>query len=384
MMKLAVNISFLVLLFAFSLNHLFHIVHKEDTSENRKLAEKPKLDINQLDPYPNAYNDYFNDHFAGRNYLIDIYEWLNNSVYQKKTSRGKYIRGNDNYVFETSKNLPVYTGKKTISNEQLERMALEFQKRKEYFNNNGMEMYILIIPSKYKVLSEKLPMLIRKGSQNMGDRFIEYFKANTNIAVIDGLPILKEKGKIDPVFLKYDTHWNQLGAFYVYQELVQSIYADMGISQSMDTSLFTFESYDKEGGNMKNAAVDQSDFDFGYRISPKNMTFKKDSGYRHHDPDFRYGDFEFCRRFKSSNSDFPKAIIFRDSFGNTSLSFLPEVFSETVYIWDDWQYKFNKEIIDIEKPDVVIYSIYETYIDRLLQEPSFVEPDIEQDKEDVQ
>jgi len=379
-MKLLVNISFLVVLFAFSLNHLFQFVHKEDASENRKLAKKPILDINNLDPYPGDYNTYINDHFAGRNYLIDIYGWLNNSVYQKKTSRGKYIRGNDNYVFETSKNLPVYTGKKTITDEQLERVALEFQRRQAYFNKNGMEMYILIIPSKYKVLSEKLPLLIRKGPDNMGDRFIEYFKANTEISIIDGLPTLKERGKTEPVFLKYDTHWNQLGAFYVYQELVQNIYNNKGVSLSMDTSLFNFERYEASGGNMKNAAVDLNDSDFGYRISPKNQTFNKVSGYKHIDPDFRYGESEYCKRYKSLNVNAPKALMFRDSFGNTSLSFLPEIFSETVYIWDDWQYKFNKEIVDIEKPDVVIYSIYETYIDRLLQEPSFVEADIKEDE----
>ncbi|OYT17370.1 MAG: hypothetical protein B7C24_03060 [Bacteroidetes bacterium 4572_77] len=384
MKKSVVNISFLLVLFAFSLNNLFEIIQKEDTAENRRLNEKPVMDINELDVYPQAYNAYIDDNFSGRNYLVDLYGWINNHVFHKKSVLGKYIRGTDNFVFEAAKNLSIYTAKKTITNEQLDRMLTEFKTRQAYFDQLGIKMYILIIPSKYKVYSDKLPLLISKGKNNMGDRFIKHIQENTNIPIIDGYPVLKEKSKTENVYYKYDTHWNPLGSFYVHQALCNTIRNDFPSFPLMDTSTFTIQPFEKDKGNMKHAALDESDKDFGYTISPKNKSFKKINGYLHPAGDFTYGQYNYSRRYGSSHNEQPKALVFRDSFEGQTFSYLPEMFSEILYIWDDWGYKFNKDIVDIEKPDIIIYAIYEGYLDRILLNPSFVEADADTDEKDIQ
>jgi hypothetical protein len=285
-------------------------------------------------------------------------------------------------VFEMKKNLPMYTGKRTITDEQLQRIATEFQKRQTYFTKQGIKMYIELIPSKFKVYSDKLPTLLQKGDHNMGDRFIEYFQENTTIPVIDGAPVLISKKETEPMFYKYDTHFNSLAAFYVHQKLVERIHQDFPNLPLMDTSNFVIEKVEETGGNMKKAAIDQNDVDVAFDILPRNQTFSKVDGYGHKLDGFRYGNYEYCKRYKSAHNDRPKALVIRDSFANLSLSFFPEIFSEVVFIWDDWHYKFNREIVDIEKPDIIIYSFYEGYIDRLLMEPSFVEAD--QSNDDVQ
>ena len=378
MKKSAVNISFLVILFAFALNNVLQVIHTEDTTENRSLSKKPVMDINNLDAYPQAYNAFIDDNFSGRRYLVNLYAWLNNHIFLKKSIKGKYIRGNDNYIFETTKNLPIYTGKKTITGEQLDRITTEFNARQAYFRKSGIKMYIQIIPSKYKVYANKLPLLITKGENNMGDRFIKHFQENSSIPIIDGYRILKEKGKKENVYYKYDTHWNGLGAFYVHTTLYNTIRSDFSALPLMDTSNFYIKSFEKDGGNMKNAAQDQSDKDFGYTITPKNKTFKKVQGIEHSAGDFVYGQDLYAMRFKSNNNKKIKALVFRDSFEELGLSYFPEMFGEILYIWDDWKYKFNKDIVDIEQPDIIIYSIYEGYIDRILLDPSFVEADIDE------
>ena len=378
MKKSIVNISFLILLFAFSINNLLEIIHKEDATENRSLSKKPIMDINNLDVYPQAYNTFINDHFSGRNYLIDLYGWLNNHVFHKKSISGKYIRGNDDFVFETGKNLPIYTGKKTITAEQLDRITTEFNARQAYFKKSGIKMYIQIIPSKYKVYSNKLPLLITKGKNNMGDRFIKHLKEHTNIPIIDGYPILKEQSKSENVYYKYDTHWNSFGAFCVHSDLYNTIRKDFRNLPLLDTANFFFKSFEKEGGNMKNAALNQSDKDYGYTITPKNKTFKEVQGYEHPKGDFVYGQKLYSMRFKSSVDNRLKVLVIRDSFEELGLSYFPEMFNEILYIWDSWEYKFNKDIVDIEQPDIIIYSIYEGYIDRILLDPSFVEADVDE------
>jgi hypothetical protein len=38
---------------------------------------------------------------------------------------------------------------------------------------------------------------------------------------------------------------------------------------------------------------------------------------------------------------------------------LSESFSKAVYIIDNWEYKLNEDIVEIEKPDIMLYLISE-------------------------
>jgi hypothetical protein len=40
-------------------------------------------------------------------------------------------------------------------------------------------------------------------------------------------------------------------------------------------------------------------------------------------------------------------------------------FSESVFIWDKWQYKMNEAIFEKEKPEVFIQIVFELDADRL-------------------
>lgn len=378
-MKYGIIIIFLVVIYGLSVNHITRTIDKIDENENRKLAEKPILDINKLDLYPKKFETYFNDNFAGRSYFVSFYLWLNNHIIKKRSmAQSRYILGKDDFIFEMKKNLPVYIGERTVSDEDLEKIASEFNKRHAYFTEKGIKVYIQIIPSKFKVYSSKLPMLITKSRKHMGDRFVNFMKKHTTIPIIDGTQIMTEKSKTENVYLKYDTHWNRLGAFYVNQILIDTIRTHFPQLPKLVKDSFNIVTYEKTGGNMKWVAPNKTDTDYGYKITPKNKTFYNAEGYVHEMADFRYGQEAYCKRYKTNNENGLKVLFIRDSFGEYTLSFLPEMFGEILYIWDDWKYKFNKKIVDIEQPDILIYSFYEGYIDRLLMEPSFVESNLEE------
>ncbi|MFH2002869.1 MAG: hypothetical protein ABIK28_24595, partial [Planctomycetota bacterium] len=55
----------------------------------------------------------------------------------------------------------------------------------------------------------------------------------------------------------------------------------------------------------------------------------------------------------------PSAVIFRDSFFITLKNFIAFHFKRTVYYW---QYRFDCDVIEFEKPDVVIQEISEHYL----------------------
>jgi hypothetical protein len=48
------------------------------------------------------------------------------------------------------------------------------------------------------------------------------------------------------------------------------------------------------------------------------------------------------------------------------MPFLKEPFPESVFLFDAWQYKLNKPIIEKVKPDIVVFISLETNIDNII------------------
>jgi hypothetical protein len=76
-------------------------------------------------------------------------------------------------------------------------------------------------------------------------------------------------------------------------------------------------------------------------------------------------DYEMVR--ETGNPHLPDALIIRDSFCDALLQFLAENFNHSVFIFDSWQYKANYDIVDKERPRVIIYEIIESNFDALLR-----------------
>jgi len=55
----------------------------------------------------------------------------------------------------------------------------------------------------------------------------------------------------------------------------------------------------------------------------------------------------------------------RDSFGSTLIPYLNEHFSESVYIFDMWNYCLNEDILFNEKPDIFIQTVVEPFISNI-------------------
>ena len=52
--------------------------------------------------------------------------------------------------------------------------------------------------------------------------------------------------------------------------------------------------------------------------------------------------------------------MFRDSFSTALVPLLSESFDRSVYVWDD---KIDPEIVEREKPDIVVWEVAERLLD---------------------
>jgi hypothetical protein len=62
----------------------------------------------------------------------------------------------------------------------------------------------------------------------------------------------------------------------------------------------------------------------------------------------------------------PDALIIRDSFTDFNIRLFAENFNRSYFIFDAWKYKAHFNMIDDQKPKVVLYMIVENNLDRLL------------------
>ena len=65
-------------------------------------------------------------------------------------------------------------------------------------------------------------------------------------------------------------------------------------------------------------------------------------------------------------SGYPRAVMFRDSFGNALIPYLSEHFERILYVWDR---DVDTRVIDIEQPDVVIQEIVGRFLSRRPKPP---------------
>lgn len=339
-------------------------------SENRALAKKPDLNFKKLDSYPQAFEKWYNDHFVYRedflatNNLINF--WMG-----KSPAPENVLLGIDNWLYYHVKERNVYEGKFDISNDSIQMIVNELEYRTMELNRRNIKFYVLIPPIKAEIYPEYLPKYIKRSAhKTITDKIIEAITANSKINLITCKNELLQEKKSKQVYFKYDNHWNDNGAYIAYQKLINKISKDfpsIGFNPKIK-----YKSAIKQGGNLANM------IGFDLLLSEKTNTIILESPKSTVAPKGNYKvieDFAYPSEYEidkqTPDSLLPKAVIIRDSFFGALIPLVSEHFKRSVYIFDSWQYRFNLDIIEAEKPEVVILEIYEPHISNILKNLSY-------------
>jgi hypothetical protein len=71
--------------------------------------------------------------------------------------------------------------------------------------------------------------------------------------------------------------------------------------------------------------------------------------------------------WKQTNKKLPRLLMFGDSYRTSMTPFLITYFSESYIMGFSKNYKINYELLNLSKPNVVIWEVAERYIDRFVQ-----------------
>lgn len=226
-----IEIVFLAVFFGLLLIPMSNISDAEKSiQENRMLAKFPSLYVNgKLNKaYGTDFEKWFNDRFAGRNLLITLYNRIN-ALFNDKMDAEKVFQGQDEWLF--------YKGGGSIDNFQnavlfkdkdLKNIASYLQNINDWSEKNNKKFYFIIAPDKNKIYGEYFPKMRKKrpDSQSRANQLISYLQKHTDVKVLYLYDVLMNNKNKGLLYYKNDTHWNALGAYYGYQEIINLIRSD--------------------------------------------------------------------------------------------------------------------------------------------------------------
>jgi alginate O-acetyltransferase complex protein AlgJ len=218
---------FLTFLWLPTLDTFLHFDRSSIPGENRLPAGFPKIKpgLDGLKKFIVGLEACFNDHFGFRRALIWSYRSGLFYLFHDQQGNRSAIIGRDGWLyFSEHQMVEHYRGTLLFTPDQLQDWKILLEQYRDWLAQRGIKFLFVVAPDKQSIYPEYLPSWMNKvSSENKLDQFFAYMKTHSTVEVLDLRPTLLENRSLGPLYLKTDSHWNQLGAFFAYQRLVNEL-----------------------------------------------------------------------------------------------------------------------------------------------------------------
>lgn len=283
------------------------------TSENKKLAELPKLvteDGFNLG-YMSGLGDYFNDRFAFRNEMVSANAAISSAVLNTSTV-DDVIKGENGWLYYSA-TLDDYRHDNSVSERMLYNMAHNVRLMQDYVESQGRTFVFTIAPNKNSLYGDNMPERYAVTVSELSDaeRLVPYLEAE-GVNYVDLFELFRQQDEI--LYYQRDSHWNNKGAVMVYNALLN--YAGIEHNSYEDQEPEMVNDYYGDLGRMLYANIARPEQDYKYReVFP----------YATLNPEATVED-NIVETINPSATW--RLLMYRDSFGNTLLPYMASEFSE--------------------------------------------------------
>ena len=352
-------IIFLTVLCIAPSDSIFQYLPHSKNEENRQLAEKPKFDNTRQ--FKNDLEEYLKDHFKLKQLFTYLDAWVTLTFFKTSSQSQNVVLGKHQHMFPgTSPVMDDYRRLTSFSNQELQTIYTNLIERKVWLAKQNIPFLLVIAPMKQTVYEEYMGNGFVKGiGESRTTQLTNFLKSKSDLEVLDLRPALL-KAKVDSesdLFYKYDMHWNQLGAYFGYQEImkwVNTIDSTIRISNLTDFKIDT--SFLANGDMAKSLLLHNKLQKRELRFSLIDSTSKRKYDY--------YQGLINGEKWIVEGGE-KRLLMFRDSYGVQLIPFLSNHFEKSVFIWDQI---FDSGLILREKPDFVIQEVAEIHLSHLLFE----------------
>lgn len=337
--------------------------------ENRMLARRPKLTPATFTSFPAAYEKYYNDHFFLRWEFIHWNSYLVSYLFfHKSPVPAEVDLGSNGWLYTAGKEREVYEGKYTLPESYLEAISNEMSLRNQWYAERGITFYLAIAPMKCEIYPENLPSYYhRSKSGTLTDILLARFRNDICLRIIELKPAMiaaKEQGEL---YYPTDNHWNAFGAWWAYRAITGRMQQDFPKIAPLTANDFRITEERGKGGNLATMIGLYEFLHETYQkthiLHPKSVVGAK-AGYPS-PKGFSYPD-EYELVYQNPDTTLPRIVVIRDSFFTALLPYMSENFSKSVYIFDNWKYERQEEIVAREKPDIVLLMLLESNLSQVL------------------
>lgn len=241
----------------------------------------------------------------------------------------------------------------------MERYASAAEELKEALNERGIQLYILITPNKEEIygdlyLPDKVTVL---DEMSKTDQLISYLAENTDVTVIYPKERLLEYRDQDiQVWRKYDTHWNNIGAFIVSQEILAAIgKPSIGLN---DVAIVEAGNCGGDLANMLGLTNIYND-DITYLIEGYCEEIHAEQAENVPQPNLNYS------KYVSDTSTDESILCIGDSFLGAMEPFIAANFSTAMFVHRDNYGALERDLFEEEHPDIVVFQTAERFVEYL-------------------
>lgn len=367
------SVLFLVIICLPFINKQILII-EEKKNPDFNYSAKPELDIFHLDPFPRNFEKYYNENIGFTDHALALNGNFKLHILKVSPNQSKVLVGIDNWLFVVGKPLNDYRGINLLSKEELKILVDILHNRAVKLKAQGGTFYFALVPNKHRAYSENLPNnIVKADGITTFDQVIEALKSDTLIHLIDLRKPIENAKSEHVLYYKKDNHWNDIGAYVGYKSIIENV-----SKKYPKLSPVSFDNYSIDttrslvGGEALQIGVDNLIHETRVMLKPKHKLLSH-SGIKQNYPapkDFPYiDDFEISKVV--DDATLPTAVIIRDSFTDFMLQYFSENFSKTTFIFDNWEYKENRNVIEKEKPNIVILVVIEDNIRRIAECDNF-------------
>lgn len=333
--------------------------------ENASRPEFPKVDIHSYKTFPKRLENWYMNSFGLRSTFVDSYEWIVYDLFGSKKIF-KQVVGKDSILFGMQY-INDYLKPNVFTDNELNKAVNLLNSYQAYFDSVGIKFAVVVAPNKCKVLSKYLPEglnpIYPEGNVGLLQKALKESKSKVKLLYLgDTL----NYSNLSPLpYQRYDTHWNDYGAFIGYNYLFNNLKELHKIPFSKTEKNYQFKlkqiSYGdlgrstktfSQGSNLEPVYLKQEKIDsFPYpnKIYPEptNFFFKKN----------------YFRVHNSGDTSKPSILIFRDSFSTHLYQYFKQDFNRVAMIW---RFDIQYDMVEEMKPDIVILEVVEISLDHAL------------------
>lgn len=329
----------------------------QENYENRYAAEAPEFSFSSIASFPGEYEEFFNDNLPFRSFLIEANAAIDLHIFHQSPLK-KVIIGKDGWLFYNAAGTdgdPIAdaAGANYYSEEELAQIAAGLTAARDKLLAEGRQFVLMIVPNKESIYGPLyLPEEYTVSEITKAEHVVDYLREHTDLNVVfpkDTLLGSMESNPSQDVYLKTDTHWNNIGAYLGAADLLSAVDIPMPAPGELPVDLIKRPAGDlAKMMAVKKYMVDDDD----YRITdyPGWGTVKEEYPIE--------GNYDVIHYTASGQHDGTLFMI-RDSFTVPMAPFIAAQFDES-YILHNAMY--TPELLQQADPDIVVVQVAERYL----------------------